>query len=85
MGKSKLVSIEFFGTQRIIVKSDSISMPITQNTIASDALKYVRDKYPALSLEDETILITVNQEVVPHDTLLKADDIVCFVPGIGGG
>ena len=60
-------------------------MPITAKTVAGDALEYVRNKYPALSLNEQMVLITVNQEVVAHDTPLRPNDRVCFVPSIGGG
>jgi molybdopterin converting factor small subunit len=79
------VSIEFFGTQRVVAETNSIHMSITGETAVSEALEYVRRQYPALRLDRETILITVNHQVVPHDTLLKANDTVCFMPGIGGG
>ena len=80
-----VVSIEFFGMQRVITKIDSIYMPITQKSRVNDALEYVRHQYPGLHLKEGTILITVNQEMVSLDKVLRANDTVSFLPFISGG
>jgi molybdopterin converting factor small subunit len=51
----------------------------------SDALDFVKSRHPDLHLEKDSILITVNRAVVPLDRPLKADDVVRFLPPIGGG
>jgi len=48
--------------QRAVTKTDSIDMPITEKTRVTDALEYVRQQYPELPLDQETLLITVNHE-----------------------
>lgn len=80
-----VVSIEFFGPQRVITDTDGIEMPITENTKVSDALQYVRRKYPGLHLEDGMIIITVNQETASPDRVLKANDVISFLPFVNGG
>lgn len=84
-GQKMKVSIHFFGTQRTITKTDSIHMPITERTCVTDALEYVRQQYPELPLAKETVLITVNHEMATLDTVLRANDIVLFLPFISGG
>lgn len=79
------VSIHFQGTQRIITKTDSIHMPITEKSCVVDALEYVRQRYPDLPLDKKTVLATVNQEKASFETLLRENDIVLFIPHIGGG
>jgi molybdopterin converting factor small subunit len=81
----KVISIKFFGTQRAVTKTDSIDMPIAEKARVTDALEYVRQRYPELPLDQETVLITVNQEQASLDTMLKPNDIVSFLPSIGGG
>ena len=81
----KVISIKFFGMQRAVTKTDSIDMPITEKARVADALEYVRHRYPELPLDQETVLITINQEQASLDTLLKPNDIVSFLPSIGGG
>ena len=80
-----VVSIEFYGTQRMITKTDGIAMPITEKTRVNDALEYVRRQYPALPLDEEMVLVTVNQEMAPLDRILRANDTVSFLPFIHGG
>ena len=80
-----VVSIEFLGMQRLLTKTDGISMPITEKTRVIDAIEYVRHQYPALHLEEGTILITVNHEIASPDRRLRANDTVLFLPFIGGG
>ncbi len=79
------VSIEFLGNQRIITKIDSIDMPLAEKMTVNDALKYVRQQYPELSLDEGTILITVNKRIASLNRVLSTNDIVSFLPPISGG
>jgi len=80
-----VVSIEFLGMQRGVTKTDSIDMPITEKTRVNDALEYVRHHFPALPLDERMMLVTVNREMVTLDRILRANDIVSFLPFISGG
>ena len=77
--------IEFMGMQRVITKTNSIDMPISQETRVNDVLEYVRRRYPELHLDEGMSLITVNHEIASLDRVLKANDTVSFLPFIGGG
>ncbi len=79
------ISIEFLGMQRIITQTEYLDMQISEETKVNDAFEHVRQKYPALNLNDGMILVTVNQEISNMDRILKADDTVSFLPLIGGG
>lgn len=83
--RKMIASIEFLGTQRAITKTNSIDMPISEETRVNDVLKYVRHRYPELHLDEGMSLITVNQEIASLDRILKANDTVSFLPFIGGG
>jgi molybdopterin converting factor small subunit len=85
MKQTMRISIHFFGTQRALTKTDGIFMSITETARVTDALEYVRSRYPELPLDQETVLITVNHEQASLDTLLKPNDTVSFLPSIGGG
>jgi molybdopterin converting factor small subunit len=80
-----LISIEFLGMQRTITGSSTLDMPITDKTTVNDALEYVRHLYPDLHLKEETILVTVNNEIAPLEQPLNANDSISFLPFIGGG
>ena len=79
------VSIQFFGIQRTITKTESIHMPFIEKTSVTDALEYIRSQYPALHLDKGMVLVTVNQKMASLDTELRENDIVLFLPHIGGG
>jgi molybdopterin converting factor small subunit len=80
-----MVSIKFLGMQRLLTKTDSIDMPITDETKVNDALEYVRQQYPEISLEEGMVLITVNHEVAAPDRMLRDKDTILFLPLIAGG
>ena len=85
MVRQMVVSIRFLGKQHLLTRTDSIDMPITENTRVNDAVEYVRNRYPQLHLEEGMVLVAVNQEVAPPDRLLRANDSILFLPFICGG
>jgi len=80
-----VVSIKFHGMQRVVTNTDSIDMPITEKTRVNDALEYVRQQYPALHLEEDTVVVAVNLEIASLDRILRDNDTVSFLPNIAGG
>jgi len=83
--QKSIVSIDFHGKHRAITTVDRIDMPITDRTRVTDVLEYVRVQYPALHLDEGSILVTVNHEVAPLHQALRHKDTVSFLPHIGGG
>lgn len=80
-----VVSIEFFGRQRLVTQKHRIDMPITGETRLNDVLEYVRNLFPTLRLDDGMVLATVNHEMASLDRILNANETVSFLPFIGGG
>jgi molybdopterin converting factor small subunit len=80
-----VVSIKFHGMQRVVTNTDSLDMPITGKTSVNDALEYVRQQYPALHLEEDTVIVAVNLEMASLDRILRDNDTVSFLPNIAGG
>jgi molybdopterin converting factor small subunit len=80
-----VVSIKFHGMQRVVTNTDSLDMHITEKTRVNDALEYVRQKYPALHLEEGTVVVAVNLEIASLDRILQDNDTVSFLPNIAGG
>ena len=80
-----VVSIEFMGKQRLITKTPSIEMLITEETRVADVLNYVKHRYPTLPLDESETLIAVNQEMASLDRIVKANDTILFLPFIHGG
>ena len=83
--ENMVVTIELIGIQRDITKIGLIDVPITEKTTVRDAIEYVKDKYPALPLDMDSILVAVNNELAPLDRLLISKDIINIFPHIGGG
>ena len=85
MAQKMMVSIKFFGMQRVVTKKDSINIPVTGETTVKDILESVENLYPNLNLDEEMLFVTVNQEKASLDRLLSADDTISFLPHISGG
>lgn len=80
-----VVSVKFLGMQRIVTNADSIDIPITEDMKVNDALEYVRQQYPGFPLDEGMVLATVNLQIASLDRILRDNDIVSFLPIIGGG
>lgn len=80
-----VVSIEFSGMFRHVTSTHVINIPIDHDTKVTDALDYLTRQFPALKINKNTAIITVNHEVVALDRLLNPDDRISILPPIGGG
>ena len=85
MAQKMMVSVKFLGMQRIVTKKDSVNIPVTGEMTVKDILELVKNLYPDLTLDEETLFVTVNQEKASLDRLLSADDTISFLPHISGG
>jgi molybdopterin converting factor small subunit len=79
------VVIEFLGGQINITKTRYITMPVTPGTVAGDVFHFVQSRYPGIDLNRGGLFITVNHEMATPDKPLNPQDLVSFVPLIGGG
>ena len=80
-----VVSIDFVGTQRAVTQVRGIDMPIDGATRVTDALAFVKGRFPDLTLQENHLVATVNSEMTDLDHVLKANDTVAFLPPIAGG
>lgn len=80
-----VISVNFSGLQRKLTRKDQIQIPLSKETRVSDLLGYIRANYPELSLNEEALMITVNNQVSKLDRILEPDDKISFIPHIGGG
>ena len=79
------IFIKLFGMQRYLTKNNNIEMPYSENTKVMDVLRFLQNKYPALPLNEKMVLAAVNQEVTSLEKKLNPNDLVTFLPHIGGG
>ena len=80
-----VVFVELVGNQKDVAQSDKIRLTISGEMSVRDALERLGQRYPSLPLDRDSLLITVNHEVASLDKRLKPNDVVCFLPHIGGG
>ena len=80
------VFISFLGHHRCLIKSDNIRVRISEQIQhISDLFRYLNERYPELSLNRNSVMVTVNNVESSFDYLLKENDEVLFMPHIGGG
>jgi molybdopterin converting factor small subunit len=80
------ISISFLGLHRRLINSSNIKVRISEQIQhISDLLSYLNDIYPELSLNSNSVMVTVNSVESSFDYKLKANDEVLFMPHIGGG
>ena len=79
------VSVNFFGIQRKIVRQDKIWIELGNEARISDLLQHIRSSYPGLSLNENSIMITVNNRVSSLNQNLNLNDSISIIPHLGGG
>jgi len=80
-----VISVDFNGSQREVTRTRNIEIKLKKGERVNDVLSYVKDRYPDLSISEDSFLVIVNDQVTTKDRILKANDRVCLVPHIGGG
>ena len=80
-----VVSVHFFGLQRTLTRTPEIKIPLLEESRVDDVLCYLKENYPELKISKDDFLVSVNDRISNSDQVLKANDIVAFIPHIGGG
>ncbi|MFC1920457.1 MoaD/ThiS family protein [Chloroflexota bacterium] len=81
----KTVTVNFLGVQRRITGEDNITIELAENMQVCDFIGLLKNRYPALDLEEGSVIITVNEEKVASGRILSAGDTISLLPHIGGG
>ena len=78
------LNIRLFGIVREIVAKSELEVELPSQSTAKDLLDFFKTNY--VELHDLTsLLVAVNQEYVPLETILKASDEVVLIPPVSGG
>jgi molybdopterin converting factor small subunit len=80
-----IVAVELFGVHREAAGTDRLEFPVGENALVRDVIAYIGEKFPFISLDEPSILVTVNHEVASRDRPLQPGDNICILPHIGGG
>ena len=80
------ISISFLGLHRRLINSNNIKVRISEQIqLISDLFRYLNEKYPELSLNRNSVMVTVNNVESSFDYKLRENDEILFMPHIGGG
>ena len=79
------VSVNFYGLQRKVTSTHQIQIPLSRGARVTEVLNYLKKSYPELPLSEDTVMITVNNQLSSLRQILNAGDIISFIPHIGGG
>jgi len=77
--------VELLGSQKSIAGTNTVEFPVSDTSSVTDALNHVSALYPALFLNPNNLVMTVNGTVSSGGKVLHAGDVVSFLPVIGGG
>jgi molybdopterin converting factor small subunit len=80
-----VVTVQFFGLQRLFTRAHQLEIPLPGESRVRDLVGYIKGCYPDIPLEEDDFLITVNNQVVNPNEILSPHDSIAFLPHIGGG
>ena len=80
-----LITVHFHGLQREITKKDHVELRMEEASHVNDVLRLIKEMYPDLPLEENAVMATVNNQVTTLNHTLGNEDIISFIPHIGGG
>ncbi|NRA82729.1 MAG: molybdopterin synthase sulfur carrier subunit [Gammaproteobacteria bacterium] len=83
-----MLTIVFFAQTRELVACDNIELEFNSSLSALETIRSQLaskgDKWD-LALQQDKLLVAVNQEMSPWDTVIKDGDEVAFFPPVTGG
>jgi len=80
-----LVQVRLFATYREIVGVGQLSWTLRNGATVGQLVEAVLARYPRLSGHEDSMLLTVNHEVVRPDLVLRDGDEVALLPPVSGG
>lgn len=79
------VIVKFLGIQRAVTEIDGMAVELSGIMTLGDVIDIVKHRYPELDIREDAVVTTVNHEKALPDRQLMANDIISFLPYIGGG
>lgn len=81
------VQVRFFAVLKSLVGKSELSLNIEAGSSFGQILSTLKTDFPALDkiMKEGKIIISVNQDVVKDDYLLKDGDEIAFLPPFAGG
>jgi len=80
-----LIEIKFYSSFRELMGTSWTSMEMAEGTTLGDLVDIIRDRHPRLRLQTDEIVVSLNRNSLPPETVLKDGDVVSFLPPLTGG
>lgn len=77
-----MIKVMLFAQLREQVGEAEIKIDAFKGSV-KDLLDYLHEKYSLLNIEN--LMIAVNEEFSPTDTILQEGDVVALIPPVSGG
>ncbi|MCT8140437.1 molybdopterin converting factor subunit 1 [Anaerobacillus sp. CMMVII] len=77
-----MIKVLFFAELEEIVGSRELAIEETEMTV-TQVKDYLKEKFPSLPVE--RAMMAVNEEYVEENDIVKANDVVAFIPPVSGG
>jgi MoaE-MoaD fusion protein len=80
------LKIKVFGIVREKLKSDTLNIPINNNSISLEEIKkYLKEFYPYLSKNEINFVFAVNKVIRNENVNVTSSDEIALIPPISGG
>ena len=80
------LKIKVFGIVREKLKSDTLNIPINNNSISLvEIKKYLEEFYPCLSKNEINFVFAVNKVIRNENVNVTSSDEIALIPPISGG
>lgn len=80
------LKIKVFGIVREKLKSDTLNIPINNNSISLvEIKKYLKEFYPYLSKNEINFVFAVNKVIRNENVNVTSSDEIALIPPISGG
>ena len=79
------VKVLYFASLKGKINKDYEEIEIKENSTIKDLRDFLIKKYPELKDLLNNCMIAKNEEYVDIDTVLNEDDLIAFIPPVGGG
>ncbi|HEY5737442.1 MAG TPA: MoaD/ThiS family protein [Nitrososphaeraceae archaeon] len=80
------LKIKVFGIVREKLKSDTLNIPINNDSISLEEIKkYLKEFYPCLSKNEINFVFAVNKVIRSENVNVTSSDEIALIPPISGG
>jgi MoaE-MoaD fusion protein len=83
---NRTLKIKVFGVLREALKSNTLSIPINNNSISLEELaEHLKKLYPYLYMKKINFVFAVNKAVCNKNIKISSSDEIALIPPISGG